>query len=340
MDTTNRFQKTEIRAMSVAKVSAIIPTYNSAPYVCDAVDSLLAQTYPLDQIIVVDDGSVDDTAERLRRYGDKITYIWQANAGPPAARNRGFRHVTGDFVALLDADDLWVPDKLARQLDYFKRRPQCGLVYSDMKTFDENGIIEHSVKISRNLQLPSGYIFPQMFDETLFQTSAVIMRKACVELVGDFDVSLRMGDDYEYFLRVTRHYEAGYVDEPLVLYRQHPDQGTRTWGKRLHEGFPWEFLVLRRILHRYPEVINELGRSRVQLRLAKTYFALAYACMLAKDHASARKLLLQAIQQYPYSVGFLRYYLMTFVSPELLAKLKTLGDGIRRGDAEMPAGLS
>jgi len=340
MNAHKRFEKTGNRSMSFAKVSAIIPTYNSAPYVCDAVDSLLAQTRPLHQIIVVDDGSVDDTRERLLRYGDKITYIWQANAGPPAARNVGFRQVTGDFVALLDSDDLWVPEKLAHQMDYFEHHPQCGLVYSDMKTFDESGIIEHSVKVSRNLQLPSGYIFPQMFDETLFQTSAVIMRKACIDHVGDFDIGLRMGDDYEYFLRVTRHYEAGYVDEPLVMYRQHPNQGTRTWGKRLHEGLPWEFLVLRRILDRYPEVFNELGRSRVKLRLAKTYFALAYACMLEKDHARARKLLSQALHHYPYSAGFLRYYLMTFVSPDLLAKLKTLGDGIRRGDAEIPAGFS
>lgn len=310
--------------MASTKISALIPTYNCERYICDAVDSVLAQTYPVHEVIVVDDGSTDQTRAILARYGQRIRYIRQVNAGPPAARNTGIAHAKGDFIALLDSDDLWVPRKLERQMDYLGNRPECGLIYTDMKTFDETGIIEESVKASRNLTLPSGRIFPQMFAETLFQTSAVLIRKSCIDTVGPFDTSLRMGDDYEFFMRISRHYELGYVDEPLVLYRQHPDQGTRTWGKQLQQGVPWEFLVLKKIVDAYPAMIEELGRSQVYQRLSKPYFALAYACMAEGDHKNGRKLLQGALRYWPGNLGYLRYYLMTFLRPETLAKVRGL----------------
>lgn len=319
--------------MPWATVSALIPTYNSGAFICDAVESVLAQTYPLHEIIIVDDGSTDDTHARLLGYGTRIKYIYQPNAGPPAARNTGLSHVTGDFIALLDSDDLWVPEKLALQMNYFEKHPACGLVYSDMKTFDASGIIEESVKISRKLTLPSGRVFSQLFDETLFQTSAVVIRKECVDAIGGFDTKLRMGDDYEYFLRIARHYELGYVDRPLVLYRQHSGQGTRTWGKQLQQGVPWEVLLLQKVLQSYPESIKELGKSRVHRRLARSYFALAYACLNEGEHLIARRLLRAALSHRPGHLGYWRYYLMAFCPPHLLTKFKQVRDGIQ-GSAE------
>jgi hypothetical protein len=163
-----------------------------------------------------------------------------------------------------------------------------------------------------------------MFAETLFQTSAVLVRKDCFSSVGDFDTSLRMGDDYEIFLRVARHYELGYVDEPLVLYRQHASQGTRTWGKQLQQGVPWEFLVLKKIVDRYPEMLQELGKDKVYQRLSKPYVALAYACFAEGDHTNARHLMRGALRYWPTNPGYLRYYLMSFLSPPTLAKLRTI----------------
>src|SRR5271165_3851874 len=308
--------------MPFAKVTALIPTYNCERYICDAVDSVLAQTYPVHEVIVVDDGSTDNTREVLASYGNRIRYIPQVNAGPPAARNNGMAHATGDLIALLDSDDLWTPEKLGKQMNFLEQHPDCGLVYTDMKTFDETGIIEESVKISRNLTLPSGRIFPQLFAETLFQTSAVLIRKSCIDAVGGFDTSLRMGDDYEFFLRIARHYELGYVDEPLVLYRQHPTQGTRTWGKQLQGGVPWEFLVLKTIVDAHPAMIAELGKAQVNRRLSKPYFTLAYACLAEGDHENARRLLHGALHYWPSNLGYLRYYLMTFLGPKTLAKFK------------------
>lgn len=308
--------------MASARITAIIPTFNSERYICDTVESVLTQTYPVHEVIVVDDGSTDATEQVLAKYAGRIRYIRQKNAGPPVARNTGLTHATGDWIALLDSDDLWVRTKTERQMDYLTAHPACGLVYTDMKTFDDTGIIEESVKVSRNLTLPSGRIFPQVFAETLFQTSAVLIRKSCLDTVGGFDETLRMGDDYELFLRLARHFELGYVDEPLVLYRQHPTQGTRTWGKQLQQGVPWEFLVLKKIVDLYPQIFEELGGGKVRQRLSKPYVALAYACFAERDHKNARHLMREALRQWPTNLGYLRYYAMSFLSPRMLAGLR------------------
>jgi len=310
--------------MSMTTVTALIPTYNSERYIRQTVESVLAQTYPVHEVIVVDDGSTDHTEQALADYAARIRYIRQVNAGPPGARNTGLAKATGELIALLDADDLWSPFKTERQVKYLLAHPSCGLVYTDMKTFDATGIIEESVKISRNLKMPSGQIFPEIFAETLFQTSSVMVRKSCIATVGGFDTRLRMGDDYEFFLRVARHYACGYVDEPLTLYRQHPTQGTRTWGKELQRGEPWEFLVLKTIVDRYPEVFAELGKASVHHRLSMPYFALAYACMSDSDHNNARRLLRAALRYWPNNLGYLRRYLTTFLSPRMLKKLRNI----------------
>jgi glycosyltransferase involved in cell wall biosynthesis len=314
------------RTVTAARITAIIPTFNSRGYIRDTVESVLGQTYPVHEVIVVDDGSTDGTEQVLASYAGRVRYIRQQNAGPPAARNNGVAHATGDWVALLDSDDLWVRTKIERQMEYLEVHPDCGLIYTDMKTFDDTGVIEESVKVSRNLTLPSGHIFPQMFAETLFQTSAVMIRKSCLDAVGGFDETLRMGDDYELFLRIARHFELGYIDMPLVLYRQHPTQGTRTWGKQLQHGVPWEALVLKKITNLYPEIFEELGRHNIQRRLSKPYVALAYACFAEGDHRNARQLTRQALRYWPSNFSYLRYYLMTFLSPRVLNWLRAAYD--------------
>jgi glycosyltransferase involved in cell wall biosynthesis len=315
--------------MESPKITALIPTYNCDRYICETVESVLAQTYLIHEIIVVDDGSTDRTEEVLARFAGRIRYVRQANAGPPTARNTGLALVTGDWVGLLDSDDLWAPNKTELQVNYLRDHPSCSVVYTDMKTFDARGIVEQSVKISRNLKMPSGRIFPQIFAETLFQTSSVLIRKSCIDEAGGFDTSLCMGDDYEFFMRMARHYEFGYVDEPIVLYRQHPRQGTRTWGKQLQQGDPWEFLVLKRIVDQYPQVFEELGTACVHHRLSMPYFALAYACMAEGDHANARKLMRGALRYWPNNPAYLRCYLMTFLGSRTLRNLRSVLERIR-----------
>ena len=120
-------------------VSVVIPTYNYGRYICETIDSALAQTYKPLEVIVVDDGSTDDTRERLAAYSDRIRYILQKNSGPAAARNTGIVAAQGEFVALLDSDDLWLPEKVERQVALYLREQDAGIVATQRFAIDETG---------------------------------------------------------------------------------------------------------------------------------------------------------------------------------------------------------
>jgi len=311
----------EMRAPSV---SVVIPAYNSARYIAQTIESVLKQSYRPCEIIVVDDGSTDDTRRMLEKYRDRIIYIHQENAGEPAARNTGIRQAGGDFIAFLDADDLWLPDKLKFQMDYFEKHPEVALVYSDMKLFDETGIVHESVKEWLGMSPPSGYVFPELFTETLFGSGTVIFRKACVDQVGFFDESFLVGSDYEMWLRMARHFEFGYVDKPLLMYRHHATMATRGLGKALQNGIPWEGKVINKILMLYPEAMKELGRSAIRRRLARPYFYLGVGLLDHGDHAEARRLFARSLQQWPWSLRCQLRYVATFLDPPQLARMKGL----------------
>jgi len=304
------------------KISAIVPVYNCARYVGKAIESIFAQTHPASEIIVVDDGSTDGTRDALERYKSSITYIYQKNAGEPAARNTGMRHSSGDYIAYLDADDLWMPDKLELQLQYLKTHPNCDLVYTDMMTFDDQGIIEHSVRAARGRVYCSGKIFPQLFRETLFGSGSVLFRKEAAEKVGGFDETFLVGSDYEMWLRMARHFDFGYVDKPLLMYRQHPEMSTQKLGKIPQGGIPWQVKVLKRTLELFPEVRRELGNSAINERLAVPYMWLGRSLMDRGDHVEARRLISGAMQYDPWNPRYRLAYLATFLSPSRLTAAK------------------
>jgi len=317
------------RSLGSAKVSVIVPVYNCAQYIGKAIESILAQTYPVHEIIVVDDGSTDGTREALEPYKASIIYVYQKNAGEPAARNTGIRHSTAEYIAYLDADDLWLPDKLELQMQYLQTHPECELVYTDMMTFDDQGIIEKSVRTSRGRVYCSGKIFPQLFRETLFGSGSVVFRKTAAEKVGGFDETFLVGSDYEMWLRMSRSFEFGYVDKPLLMYRQHRDMSTQKLGKVPQDGMPWQVKVLKRILELFPEAERELGQSAINERLAVPYMWLGRSWMDRGDHLQARRLIAGAVQYDPWKLRYRFAYLATFLSPSLLKKVKSLYSELR-----------
>ena len=320
-------------AHQAASVSVVIPAYNCARYVAEAVESVLNQSCRPLEIIVVDDGSKDNTTEILKTFEDRIVYIYQENAGEPAARNTGIRRAQGEFIAFLDADDLWLPDKLNLQMNYFDNHPEVALVYSDMKFFDETGIVHESVKEWLKMSPPSGHIFPQLFTETLFGSGTVIFRKACVDRVGFFDELFLVGSDYEMWLRMARHFQFGYVDRPLLMYRHHPAMATRGLGRVLQNGIPWEALVIKKALMLYPQVEKELGRSAVRRRLARPYYYLGITSLNRSSHVEARKLLASSLRHWPWSLRCQIRYLATFFTPAQISKLKNLYRRVTRRDS-------
>lgn len=307
-----------------ATVSAVIPVYNNGPYIAAAVESILAQTRPADEIIVIDDGSTDNTASALTAFRDRVRYFYQQNQGVPIARNRGILESTSEYIAFLDGDDLWHPNKLELQMEYLRQHPTCSLVYSDMSTFDESGFIDSSVKERFGCILPSGNVFKDLFMRPLFGVGTVVFRKECIDEVGYFNEKLPIGEDYDMWLRIARHFELGVVDQPLLMYRFHDAMATRGLGLKSCNGVPWEVVVLSKILEQYPEALDELGQAAVKRRMSRPWAALGFSRFRLGDYRYARAMLRKAASCWPTNFGYWAWYAATFLHPAQIAAARKL----------------
>lgn len=205
----------------IPRVSVIVPTFNRGWILTEAVDSVLAQTRADFELIVVDDGSTDDTRRRLEPYGDRIIYVNQPNRGVSAARNTGWRHARGDLIALLDSDDLWQPGKLERQLAFFETHPTARICQTE-ETWIRNG---RRVNPRRRHRKPSGWIFEPSLALCLVSPSAVMLRRELLAETGGFDESLPACEDYDLWLRISLRCPVHLIDAPLVVKRGgHDDQ--------------------------------------------------------------------------------------------------------------------
>jgi glycosyltransferase involved in cell wall biosynthesis len=202
----------------VKEISVVIPTYNYGRFVREAIDSVLAQTRAPLEIIVVDDGSTDGTEQIVRAFGDRVRYLWQQNAGVGAARNTGIAHARGEYIAFIDSDDIWLPEKLAKQLARFDADPALGLVYSGAERFDGSGTL------SVALDGIEGWIAPELLRlerSVISSGSGMMLPKRVVEEVGGFDADLQPSEDWDFCYRVALRHRIGFVPEVLVRYRQH-----------------------------------------------------------------------------------------------------------------------
>ena len=197
-------------------VSVIIHTYNNEKFIAETVESVLNQTYKDYEIIVVDDGSVDGTHDALLPYMQKIRYHYKENGGIASAKNTGIRLSQTEFIAFLDHDDLWVPDKLKLQMECFNGNPQVGLVYAKYTSFRDGK--ELRTKPEKGY---SGWIFKELLSKSFIQTSTVMVKKECLDAVGPYDESFSLGDEYDMFLRISKKFQCGFIDKGLTKYRVH-----------------------------------------------------------------------------------------------------------------------
>lgn len=219
-------------------VSVIIPTYNFAPFIVDAVESVLAQTYTDHEIIVVDDGSRDGTRERLEPYTDRIRYIYQDNGGPSSARNTGIRQARGELIGFLDADDLWHPRKLEVQVRFLREHPEIGIVgASHTEDFGAEW-----AEVDRPGDPPWRSIsYHDLIVKGRFGPSAALIRRECFDEAGPFDVTLRGGEDRDMWIRIGAIRPVAILEQPLWKYRIHRKSATRATRlmeenvRRLHE---------------------------------------------------------------------------------------------------------
>jgi glycosyltransferase involved in cell wall biosynthesis len=201
-------------------VSAVLSNYNSGRFLSEAIESVLSQSYPEVELLVVDDGSTDDSLAVLDRYQDRISSVRQPNRGVAAARNRGIAESRGELVAFLDADDVWLPEKLALQVDLLERSPGVGMVCCELRLVDSSG---------RSLGTTESDLTGSVLEELALLRGAgvpgagstALIRRDVLDRVGLFDEQLSTSADWDLCRRIACHSRIGIVREALVLYRQH-----------------------------------------------------------------------------------------------------------------------
>ncbi|WP_404786563.1 glycosyltransferase family 2 protein [Altericista sp. CCNU0014] len=204
-------------------VSVVIPAYNAEQYIVETIESLQNQTFSDFEIIVSDDASTDRTVPIVREIGDpRLTVISAENGGVSAARNRGIAVARGEFIAFLDADDLWDPDKLRLQVEALRENPKAGLSYG---WFYQWNYAVHKAAETKLLMCPSA-TGPEAYREIVEENvvgsgSNIFVRRAALDSVGGFDETLTHGEDWEFCFRVALAWEVALIPQPLVYYRQH-----------------------------------------------------------------------------------------------------------------------
>jgi glycosyltransferase involved in cell wall biosynthesis len=222
--------------MRASNVTAVVATCNRAHYLGEALDSVLGQTVPPAQVIVVNDGSTDSTEAVLRRYSGRIVVIEQENGGKSRALNRAMPLVHGEYLWIFDDDDVALPENLERHLAVLEAHPEAGFVYSGCSVIHSHpdGRVEPKGPL-RMPEVPEDEIFLRMLEQNFMQQQAMLVRTRCYREVGPFDVGLDRGQDYEMNLRLARRFAGKRVDAPSFLFRQHDG-----WRGRPGAGFSAE----------------------------------------------------------------------------------------------------
>ena len=230
--------------MSSAPVSIVLATYNRARYLRECLDSLLAQTAPASEIVLVDDGSEDDTPAVVASYGHRIRYLRQPNAGKAAAINRALTHVSGDWVWLFDDDDVAVPDAIERRLAVASEHPNAQWIYAShhLGSDGRDGRIVQGRLYEPPQPQPEEFFFETMAG-CFFHLNSALVRRHCYRHIGGFDPSMLRGQDYDVQIRLARHFSPVYCASPAFVFRQHA--GTRG-PKALHRDSASRSDVFRR----------------------------------------------------------------------------------------------
>ncbi|MDX2042634.1 MAG: glycosyltransferase [Acidobacteriota bacterium] len=246
------------------KVSVIIPAYNSAQFIAEAIQSVLAQSYDNREIIIVDDGSTDATLDVLRGFGEQIKLLTKTNGGPASARNLAIRHASGKYIAFLDADDLWMPEKLAEQVAFLESQPEVGMTFSEALMF-----IEPFEEVGGEKQIRGkiGFTGETSFCHLLLgdhiPNSTVLMRRECVDKIGWLNESraLVAVEDYEYWLRLAKAFPIRAISKPLAYYRVHANNLMGD-GEDIERSLILPIIALNETEKLFPDCWRECGMEK------------------------------------------------------------------------------
>jgi glycosyltransferase involved in cell wall biosynthesis len=348
-------------------VSVVIPTYQRAAILGRAIESVLDQSYPSVEVIVVDDGSTDGTRALVEKYiasyGDCVRYLYQPNAGVTAARNLGLKAVRGEFIALLDSDDVWLPWKLTAQVALLQALPEVGMTWTDMTATDEAGTVlmrnylrtfysaysrvnEDEIfslsgsfsrlcpaveGVSEKTTYRVGQIFGPMLMGNLVHTSTVLMRRERLQQIGGFDTELRRtGEDYDFHLRNCACGPVALLDEPSILYRVGADDQLTASRYNLQMARN-NLTTIQKAIARAGDRLP-LSKSAIAGRLARSHGWLGREELRSGDRHEARRQFGKSLAQRPLQPTVQALWLMTWLPGsatravrELWQRAKALG---------------
>jgi glycosyltransferase involved in cell wall biosynthesis len=279
----------DIGRMGLPLVSVIIPTYRPE-HLRETVESALAQTISDLEIIVVEDGSYT-APQALKECCGPVRYVWQENQGVSGARNTGIRHALGIWLAFLDHDDLWKPDKLQRQLLLAERCPEFKMIHTDYFVLRE-GQLYPGPRLVPVEQVPSRHVGRELFMNNFVINSSVLVTRKGRESAGGLDRRFRYAQDYDLWLRIARNHEIGFLNERLTVFRDHDYSLSNQHSQVLVDCAE----VLSKFVSAYPAVWKEFGVNVIRSRMSTAYWDAAYSHFCNAEYAAARSLFSKAWQ--------------------------------------------
>lgn len=303
-------------------ISVVIPAYNAASFVEQTLQSVFSQTFRDTEVIVVDDGSTDNTRAVLQKYSDRIRYVYKENGGQSSARNAGIRIAGGEYIALLDHDDMWLENKLELQLREMNRSKTTGLVTCGSVSFVPSG--DTGTEIPRLNHLGREQLLSRLvLENCMGSCSKTLIRSDCFRSLGMFDESLHMAEDWEMWFRIAGAYDIRSVELPLVRYRIHPGNRSSSSGEI---NLANELIFLGRVFAK-----SDFRRRWFLKRQAfsNRYLHAAIAARESSDMPLVRRRLLRAILYYPPSA--LR---KTSLALGWFGLVRSMGQKANRADTE------
>jgi Predicted glycosyltransferases len=292
-------------------VTVVIPVYNRAQFLREAIDSVLAQTFQDFEVILVEDGS--QVAESIaKEYGGRLRYVWQENQGVSKARNAGVAMGSAPWIAFLDDDDLWLPRKLERQLRAAEAAPEVALLHTDHLFREVDGSERPGPRRTPSEQVPSGWVSRELFLSNFIITSSTLVRREAFEAVGGFDVSLRLVEDYDLWMRISRRFRLMFVPERLTIYRVHGANMTRQGD--LRDALA-SIQALHGLLAKDPGLEAAVGHDAVARRFHRAYAYSGYMHYYRGHFVMARKHLLTAWRWKPSDVRLFLYAALCTMGP-------------------------
>ncbi len=303
------------KSVKKPKVSVIIPTYNRSHFLSRAIKSVLNQTFQDFELIIVDDGSTDNTKEVIENFQEKdkrIKYIWQKNSGGPAkTRNKGIEKSEGEYIAFLDDDDECLPKKLEKQILLFKESkvPNLGFV-GGLDIIVGKKPIKDITPFYK-----SGNILKDLCFHCIIRTpGTVLVKRSVLQKVGFFDEKFKAADDYDMWIRISQHYSFDYVKENILKYHVHTNnlsQNKETFYQRVEDEC-FLFKKHENLIKKHPEVYTEKTKALYRWQL------------LIKRPKEARDYILRAIKDNPFNIKNYLFFLFSFLPKNLSSKLMIL----------------